>query len=129
MVSHFAMSSLRTRNGFALITQRSALMNSRGLTVQLGKVWAENRNNSCKYVQQYLQASGQEPSLETQLYQISFVNDWQQNLCFLLLLCPKPGIRELAQVIHISGCITFYWLLLVCFFKFFSQRDGSCSRA
>lgn len=126
LVSHFAISSLRIRNGFALISQLHTCMNSRGLIVhwkgvrgeqkQLMQVCTAANMHSCKYA--HLQASGQEASLEIHFYHISFVNDWQQNLWFLLLICPKPK-RELAQVISISGSITFYWLLLVCFSKFF----------
>lgn len=109
-------------------------MNSRGLIVhwkgkrgeqkQLVQVCTAANMHSCRYA--HLQASGQEASLEIHFYQISFVNNWQQNLCFLLLICPQPHIRELAQVTSISESITFYWLLLVCFsklvFVFFSSR-------
>lgn len=82
--------------------------------MQPGKVWAEKRINLCKYAQQHLQTSCKEPSLETYFYKISFVND-NRTSAFLLLVCPKPHVRELAQVINISVTITFYWLLVVGF--------------
>lgn len=84
---------------------------------QLVQICTAANMHSCRYAQQ--QASGQESSLEIYFYQISFVNDWQQNFCFLLLICPKLHIREFSQVISVSESITFYWLLLVVFQRFF----------